>query len=456
MKFNIPFWRQLLIVPPILVGVALVAFAVLQKKEPERIPLPETERALRVVKAMQLDVVPRALGYGTTEPGRVWNAVSEIKGRVTEVNDDLQTGAIVSAGDLMLKIDPAEYQLIVDRLQAEIGQATAQLEELKARKTNYETSIELEKDSLRLAEQDLDRLRDLLTRNAASKSAVDQQERQVLAQRQAVQTITSNLNLLPAEIKSAMSAIEVKKANLAQAELDVEKTTLVAPFDCRLGPVNIEPDQFVAVGQVLFEAMGTDTLEAEAQFAIDHMFRLAQIPADVSPIMRPSMNRLRKIFDVDAIVRFNAGTLKAEWPAKFSRLREAVDAQTRTLGAVVVIENPYEESLRLEKPPPVRGSFCEVELRGKPIEKQIVIPRAALRNNLVYVLNNEQRLAAREVTIQFAQSNFVVVENGLQENDIVIVSDPTPAIIGMKVIPQIDTELQNQIQAEATGKAAVR
>jgi len=62
------------------------------------------------------------------------------------------------------------------------------------------------------------------------------------------------------------SALAVQQANLKQAGIDLAKTTIKAPFDCRLGDVNMEVGQFVRAGQLLFKAHGTAVTQIEARF----------------------------------------------------------------------------------------------------------------------------------------------------------------------------------------------
>ena len=130
----------------------------------------------------------------------------------------------------------------------------AQGEELRAQQTNDEASLRIEQDSLALAERELARFRQLRRDNATSASDVERQERNALAQRQSVQALRNTLNLYPSKSRATQANIAVKQAQLRQAQLDLRKTVIKAPFDCRVGPAAIEVGQFLAAGQTLFEA----------------------------------------------------------------------------------------------------------------------------------------------------------------------------------------------------------
>jgi hypothetical protein len=98
--------------------------------------------------------------------------------------------------------------------------------------------------------------------------------------------------------------------------------------------------------------------------------------------------------------------------------------------------------------------YCEVELRGMIRENRLIIPRSALHNGHVYLLDADQRLQRRAVEIDFAQSNFICLKSGLNEGDTLIVSDPVPAIESMLVEPVVDNDLRQSLIQEATREGA--
>jgi len=114
-----PIAKKLLFIPPMLAGLLFLGWMILGRTEPERAPEQEVARVLRVIRAPEPEITPRALGYGTAEAGNVWQAVAEVKGRVIEVHPDLEPGAIVNKDAVVLKIDPNEYELAIARSRME-------------------------------------------------------------------------------------------------------------------------------------------------------------------------------------------------------------------------------------------------------------------------------------------------------------------------------------------------
>jgi RND family efflux transporter MFP subunit len=396
------------------------------------------------------------LGYGTARPGDVWSAVADVRGRIVETHSELKAGAILRKGEVVLRIDPSEYELRVAQLEAEIAQVAAQQQELEAQKTNFQQALAIEEDSLRLAERDQERMRGLRSSSAVTESEYDKSTRDVLAQRQSVQSLTNSLNVLPSQQQALAASLRAKQASLGQAQLDLEHTVMRAPFDCRLSEVSLEEGQFVTAGQSLFQAYGADVTEVEAQLPIDQVRNLLDAESGPMDLSNDAMNVVRSVFNVDAIVRLRTGDFLVEWDARFDRIREELDLQTRTLRVVVSVDKPYENVVPGKRPPLSPGMFCEVELRGQPRINQVVVPRGSVREDHIYLVNDENRLERRAVDVAFSQGGFSVISAGLDGGERIVVSDPTPAVEGMLVTPTNDPGVAERLLADATGESPVR
>ena len=81
--------------------------------------------------------------------------------------------------------------------------------------------------------------------------------------------------------------------------------------------------------------------------------------------------------------------------------------------------------------PLVGGMLCEVELCGRTQPARVVVPRSAVRDGHVQLLDADSRLRRRAVEVAYTQADFAVSESGLEAGETVVVSDPTPAIQGL-------------------------
>ncbi len=447
--------KRVTLIIPIIIAVIIVSSLVRARKGPERLELRETARAVRVIKTRTADVIPRAIGYGYVVPGRAWQAVAEVSGKVTETSPHFKKGSLCRKGTMLIRIDPTKYRLTIAQMEASIQSIRAQLAELDAQAQNYRTSLEIEQKSLALNKKELDRRKKLFTKDTISASQYDQQRLSYYAQLTKVQTLKNSLNLIPANRKSLKANLALNEVRLKDAKLDLEYTTIKVPFDCRITDVKVEMSQFVQKGQVIAFADGTKTSEIAAQVPMDKMRNV--ISAAKHPDSIPADNvGLREVLAITASVRLKTGDLSAEWDAQLSRIDATIDPQTRTLGIIVVVEEPYKKMIVGVRPPLVRNMFCEVELRGRSIPGKIVIPRSALHDGHVYVMNSENRLARKKVGLDFPQTNFYVLKNGLNPDEWLIVSDLIPAIEGMLLEPHEDKSLGDMLAAEAVGESEIK
>lgn len=448
--------RTVLVLLLIALGALAVLILVKPREVPERAPLEERVTPVRVVEAPAVDVVPRVLGYGNVKPGKVWEAVGEVSGAVVYRHPELQKGAVLPAGTELLRIDPADYRLSVAQIEADIRSVEAQLTVLDVRALNTEQSLAIEERRLGLGRKQLERKRELLRRGAVSRSEVDREERSVLAGEQAVQNLRNAMKLLPAERAVQEATRERLEARLETARRDLGRTTIVAPFTCRIAAVHVELSQFAARGRVLIEADGLDVAEVIAQAPIGRMLTLLPPEAGVPAEPGAVMPRLRGVTDVEAVVRLRTGDVDVEWPARFLRMSDMVDPRTRTVGVIVAVDDPYRQAESGRRPPLVKNMYVEVELRGPPLPRAVVVPRAALDGKRVYVAGPDDRLNGREVEVRFAQTNFVVVRSGLAPGERVVVSDLPFAVEGMRVRPVVDRDAAESLVAEAVGATPVR
>jgi multidrug efflux system membrane fusion protein len=157
-----PSWKErLLIIPPILIGIAVVAVMVRGKQAPQQAEIQETARKARIISVPKVDVVPTTRGFGNVSPGKVWEGVSEVAGTVIDIHPLLKVGAIMPKDTVLMRIDQTDYDLAVRRIEADIRAAQAQLAELATRRKNTQASLDIEKRSLTLSEREFVRKKEL-------------------------------------------------------------------------------------------------------------------------------------------------------------------------------------------------------------------------------------------------------------------------------------------------------
>jgi membrane fusion protein, multidrug efflux system len=456
--FNWKDHKKLLFFPAAALGVLILVLLVMTRREPERVVVEEHARAVRVVPAVSTGVVPRAMGYGFALPGKVWEAVAEVSGRVVEMHPDLKKGAVIPKGAVLVLLDPQEYGLAENRDRADVSGLRAKLKELNQKKRNLERSLEVERRSLALSKNELERKRKLVESDTIASAEFDQEEKRFLSQQNIVQNLRNSLDLIPSERQSLLANLTAGQSRLDDTRLDLKKTIIIAPFDCRIAEVNVELDQFAKSGQSLIKADSISSAEVLAQFFPGDIKRLlggtknsphptAGMAAGVD------MERFRELLGLDAVVRYRFPESVVEWQARFSRMSESIDPQTRTIGVYATVEDTYAQARPGTRPPLMKNMYCEVELQGRAIAGRLVIPRSAVRQGIVYVADADNRLQRRPVIVKFVQGGLAVIAEGLTPDENIVVTDVVPAVEGMLLDPLLDEPLLAALLAEAKGES---
>ena len=424
--------RRLLFIPPIVIGIGIFLFMIEGRQSPQISDQGEPTRFVRVIEVQSGVFTPVAEGYGIVRPARVWDAVSQVSGRVIEMHSSLRNGGIIKAGTELIRIDPVDYELA-------LAQAGNELIELNVRGDNTQASLQIEKRNLLLAEKEFKRKQKLADQGTLSKSSADEAERAMLSSRSLVQNLQNTIALLPIQRKLLNNKI-------TQAERDLANTRLVAPFNIRVSDLAVEQYQFVSRGQTLFSGDSIDRVEITAQIAATNLKKLfigqTGFPTDIETIN----NNLANITGFKPTVRLDIGDEQlAEWDAEFVRVSDSVDVETQTIGIIIAVDNPMQKIIPGQRPPLSKDMFVQVSIAGYPQSDRIVIPRSLIRNNQVYLVNDQNRLLTRDISRHYDQQQFTVVKQGLAAGDRIVASDLVPAVDGMLLRTEIDTALQDSI-----------
>jgi membrane fusion protein, multidrug efflux system len=446
--------RLVLLLVPVTIGAGALIIVRKNRLPPTTVAQGEAVSAARVIEVRALDVTPRAIGYGTAVPARVWEAVAEVSGKAVFVHPRLKRGAILEAGAVLVEIDPAEYKLQVAQFVANVESLVAQIEEIGVREGVDKAIVATEQRSLRLKERDLARQRKLLEQGVLPKADVERTERDSLSQTLKVQIAEKAVALVPAQRRVLAAKLAQAQSQLAEARVRLTHTRISIPLDCRVADVKVELGQFVSKGQTLAVADGIDVTEVHAQFPADDLRLVIGDKGDASLRETAQEGQIGAALQVSALVRFRSGDFEAEWKGRFARVSDVVDAHTRTMGVIVEVPEAYAQSRPGVRPPLVKGMYCEVHLRGQPQADQIVVPRHTLRGgNRVLLLDGDNRLRERAVEVAWCQGDLAVIRKGLAVGEVLVVSDIVPAIEGMRVEPVQDGERDARLAADAAGEA---
>lgn len=314
---------------------------------------------------------------GSVEPRTETDLVLDVAGRIEWMSPALETGAYFEADAPLLRVDPRDYDVALARATAAEERAASQA---------------------KLARAALERRRSLRDAGAASTAGLEEAENQA---------------------RVAEATLREARATRDQAELDLERTELRAPFDGRVR------ERRLAVGQ--FASRGTSAARIfETRSA---QIRLSIPTHEVAFLDLPTGAGSEASGPVVSLSGMYAGRTE-RWTGRIMRTEGALDPKTRMVVAVAEVDTPSEESgVTL----PI-GLFVDATIAGRPLEPAIALPRAALRGDReVFVVSAEGTIELRAVEILRASGERIWIRTGLEEGEQVAVRVLGLLSEGMKV-----------------------
>lgn len=452
------YLKRLVICIPVILGIVLMVVMKTHKKPPVRLEDQERVQAVRVMPLAKMTVIPRTVGYGYVKAYRTWQAIPEVSGQVVYLDDKIKKGYFIKKGEVLLRIDTRAYGLAESRRMAEVMSIDAQLRELEQSRKNTERLLSIEKKSLAISVQELERKQKLFDKQYISASDLEREETNVLSRQNTVNNLENTLRLIPDRKRALLAQKRSGESSVAERRLDVSKTEIRAPFNGRISRVNIERFQFAAAGAVLLEAESIDRAEIPVQLSTKALFKL--LPRHrTTPIPGvPDIESIRRAIGVSAKVRLLLDHgLTVEWDGQFSRTGESIDPATGTLTFFITVDAPYAGLIPGKRPPLATNMYVEVALSGRPVPDRFVIPRSAVHDNRIYICTKENRLEIREAVPEFFMADLAVLDSGktavVRDGEILVLSDLVPAIDGMKLLPRHDEAKASQVRAQAAGEA---
>lgn len=443
----------------LIAGIAFVMVMVKLKQPPERTMEEVAATPVRILEVTPLTVRTEARGYGQVLPARSWKAVANVGGRITWRHPDLESGNLIPEGTRLLQIDPTRYQLAEASAKADIAGLEAERRQLDQEQQNTRELLELENRRLTLAQRELERAKTLVDRGALSETRLDEQQRATLQQQQAVQSLKNQLNLIPVRKDTLSARLARSESVLANAREDLEDTRFQAPWDMRVHQSDIETGQQVNPGQTLFVADDISAAEATVQLEISELrnvlFQIPGVPefADNNKAAQGFTDFHQQLPLDSLVVRLQpTGAPDSHWSGKLTRVTGSLDPATRTVQAVITVEEPYRNANPPTRPPLVRNMFVQATIAVPTPEPVLVVPASAIHQGEVYLADDDNRLQRQRVTLAWQQGELAVVKGGLEPGDRLILDDLVPAIEGTLLSPRADEQTRQWLVKRAAGE----
>jgi RND family efflux transporter MFP subunit len=393
-------WPLAVLATAFLAAAGLVAARPDVEQAPPVITHPTVRVAPAIPESLQLSVHTQ----GTVVPRTETDLVSEVSGRILWVSPSLASGGFVEPDEVLLRIDPSDYEIGVARAEAGLRRARSER-------------------SLALA--GLERHRRLADRGVESTSAL---EAAVNAR------------------EVAEAAVIDAEATLEQARRDLERTRIKSPYLGRVRDKRVDVGQFVGRGAPIARLYAVDYAEV----------RLPLPDADAAFLDLPIAYR----DDSDAgpapevILRAEFAGRTHTWRGHIVRTEGELDPRTRMIHAVARVEDPYGRGEAPDRPPLSVGLFVQAEILGLELDHVVRVPRSALRgDSTVVVVDAEGLIRLRDVDVLKRNRDEILVVGGLERGDRFCTTPLSIAVDGM-VVETVEPVAAGSAEAPAEPVAA--
>ena len=263
--------KGLMFIVPLAIGVAIFMVMGSNKKAPAKKDIVQDVPNARVMEVQLMDVSPRAFGFGTSAPSRIWRAISQVKGRIIYAHPQLHKGGLIKGGTVLIKIDPADYKINIAKLNASIRNYQVKIQQIELEKTNNLKLLELQQVNLDFKRKELQRRETLKKKSLVTSTEYEAQLLSVNAQEVQIQNLRNALNMLPSNLELLNTQLSQARSDLKSAQLALSFTVIKSPFDIQVSSVNNKTDEYISIGQTILTANDILETEIEAQFVMNSM-----------------------------------------------------------------------------------------------------------------------------------------------------------------------------------------
>lgn len=393
--------KTILISISILIGAAAVILLIFST-EPEasrETATKQTPMLVQVTEAEQGDFTPTISATGTVIPSQEIMLSPRVSGQVVDRSPNFTPGGYVEEGEMILQIDPSDYETALTQAQSDLRQARSELQR--------ELGLQ------QAAQREYDLLEDSLSK-----------ENRALVLRQP-------------QLESVRAQVDAAEFNVKQAELNLERTSIVAPFSGHVLARNVNVGSQVSPGQDLGQLVAMNSYWIETTVPVSKLRWLSfeeQQNEDGSPVK--IRNRTAWLPD-----EYRSGYL-------YSRLG-SLENETRMARVLVEVPDPLaRQTENAGQPELIIGSFLQVDIQAQSLEDIIRVNRDHLRQKQTLWVMEGDSLSIRDVNIHFQDEEFAYINDGIEEDEQIITTNLATVNNGAPLRLADDAEMNSQAQTE--------
>ncbi len=391
-KTTVSTTQKSLLISALIIMLGLTLAWIILNTEPEAQREGATKKTAMLVETIPVEIgdfTPVIEVMGTVLPSRDVQLQAQVNGQVQSLSDAFIPGTIVNKGDKLLQIDPQDYK-------NQIIQSKSQLQKAQ-------TALQIEMGEQIAAQRDYERL---------GRELEEPQKSLVLRKPQ---------------LTNAQAAVSEAQAQLDQANLNLARAQIKAPFDAQIQNIHVNLGSQVSNGTILADLVGVETYWVEAS-----------VPISQSSWINNTNDNQDKLVTIRD---------RLSWPDDVSRqgrllsLIGQVDNESRMARILISVDDP----LALENPQLPRltiGTYVSSLIPTKKLTNVARIERQYIRKNDTLWIMDNQQLNIKQLNVIFRDNQYVYVKDTLQRGEQIITTDLSRITQGAAV--RVDNQQQDE------------
>lgn len=367
--------KKQIIIPFIvlLAGVGAMMFFSSLKKPPEEKKVVDLTPIVAVQEVEVLPVNLDVSSFGIVQPKYETEMVAQVSGQIMSLSDNFVRGGFIKKGQILATIDQSDYEAALIEAQANHASAIA--------------SLELEKAQGKVAEREWQRIKD---------------------------TSPSELSLRKPQLAQEMARVKASEAAIKRAKRNLERTKIISPYDAMIASREIGLGSFVGVGSKLGKLLNVSIAHVRLPVA-DNQLQFLMASGE----------------HAEVILTSDYSGKQQQWRATIARSEGVIDNSSRMNYLVAEIQDPYGLTSGAK---PIRyGTYVKANISGIHMKSAVFVPRHLVVADQIAVLDDENKLRYKTVSIVRQQGDKVVISAGLEQGELLITSALDFPVSGMKL-----------------------
>ena len=353
-----------------ILGASAAAIVVINRTEPTAQQVNNRRKSAALVEtviARRGTYSPQLVVLGDVRPAQDIVLSPRVRGQVLELSQNFVPGGMIREGEVLLQIDPADFENALSIRRSELLQV--------------EASLEIEEGRQSLAQKELALLGD----------SIDETNRALV--------------LREPQFASIRSQVAAAKVAVERAKLDLERTQIVAPFDAQILRRTANVGSQVGPGDELGQLVG-----------IDEYWIMVAVPVrNLRWVVFPDGDRLGSKVTLRNADAWGADVSRE---ARVSRMIGTLDQESRLARVLVTVDDPLSQNT--DAPPLILDTLIESQIEGKPIDNVVRLKREYIHDRDTVWIKSNGKLEIRETVIDFRDAEYAYIREGVEDGEEVV------------------------------------